>query len=45
MIPNLMSGIEQLAQQYASSMDENSFKDFKPEMLMNNMSTLMNNLK
>ena len=45
MIPqNLMSGIEQLAQQYASSMDENSFKDFKPEMLMNNMSALMKNL-
>lgn len=45
MIPqNLMSGIEQLAQQYASSMDENSLKDFKPDMLMNNMASLMKNL-
>lgn len=45
MIPTgLMSGIEQLAQQYASSMDENSLKNFNPEMLMNNMSTLMKNL-
>ena len=42
--PNLMNGIEQLAQQYASSMDDNTLKDFKPAMLMNNMASLMKNL-
>lgn len=45
MIPsNLMNGIEQLAQQYASSIDENALKDFKPDMLMNNMASLMKKL-